>query len=312
MQCKRLYTRGDGDPGEPLICLIKKNIKKTDTQEVTMPTVAPAKESTLIQSDLGMMSQDCITSGKRRAEAEANPQQTRKSLRISGRRSSQVTEEGIIQPLEVSSRNAKGKSYKEVTDAQEAIMASIKEANATRGKTVSFSNIERLQSAAIWSEVETGPSTSRFVRTVSLEESRMRSESRDRHSSHVKRTSGRAQQDSSRSGPRSINYTSRSNTDWRFNKTEPMKLENAAEVVEVGTATRYALEEETNSSWANRTEPTEPGTVVEMAEAMAATRYAMEGEAKHMGARTAGSEFVEEANLDEIEEECHSDAQGRE
>jgi hypothetical protein len=43
-------------------------------------------------------------------------------------------EEGIIKPLEVSSHKAKGKSYKEVTDAQEAIMASIKEANATRGK----------------------------------------------------------------------------------------------------------------------------------------------------------------------------------
>jgi hypothetical protein len=141
----------------------------------------------------------------------------------------------------------------------------------------------------------------------------MRSENRDSHSSHVKRTRGRAQQESSGSDPRSINFTSSSNTDCRINKIEPMKLETAAEVVEVGAAIRYALEDETNSSWANRTEPTEPGKVVEMAEAMAATRYTMEGEAEHnMGARTAGSEFVEEANLDEIEEECHSDAQGRE
>jgi hypothetical protein len=168
-----------------------------------MTTVAPAKESTLIQSDLGMLSQDSITRGKRRAEAEVNPQQTRKSLRISRRLSSQVTEEGITQPLEVSSRHAKGKSYKEVTDAQEAIMASIKEANATRRKTVSFSNIERLQSATIWSEVETGPSTSRFVRTGPMEEIRMRSESRDSHESHVERTRRCVQQESSRSGPKS-------------------------------------------------------------------------------------------------------------
>ena len=104
----------------------------------------------------------------------------------------------------------------------------------------------------------------------------MRGENRDSHSSHVKRTRGRAQQESSGSDPRSINYTSSSNTDWRINKTEPSKLETAAEAVEVGATTRYALEEETNSSWADRTEPTEPGTVVEMAEAMAATRYAME------------------------------------
>jgi hypothetical protein len=49
-----------------------------------------------------------------------------------------------------------------------------------------------------------------------------------------------------------------------------------------------------------------------MAEVMAATRYAMEEEAERIGARTAGSEVVEEANSDEIEKECHSDAQGRE
>jgi hypothetical protein len=48
-----------------------------------------------------------------------------------------------------------------------------------------------------------------------------------------------------------------------------------------------------------------------MAEVIAATRYAMEEEAEQIGARSAGSEVVEEANLDEIKKECHSDAQGR-
>jgi hypothetical protein len=68
-----------------------------------------------------------------------------------------------------------------------------------------------------------------------------------------------------------------------------------------------------NISWDKRAKPTEPGPVAEMAEMMAATRYAMEEEeAEQIGARTTGSEFVEEANLEEIEEECHSDAQGRE
>jgi hypothetical protein len=141
-----------------------------------MLPVAPAKESTLIQSDLGVLSQDSVTRGKRRAEAEVHPQHTRKSLRISGRSCLEGAEEGIVKPLEALGRSVKGKSFREVTDAQEAIMASIKEANAKRGKTVSFSNIERRQSAAIWNEVETGPRTSRLVRTAPMEETRMRSE----------------------------------------------------------------------------------------------------------------------------------------
>jgi hypothetical protein len=94
-----------------------------------MPAAAPTKEASLIQSDLVVLSQDSMTKGKRRAEAKVSPQHTRKSLRISGRLSSEIMEEGIIKPLEVSSHEAKGKSYKEVTDAQEAIMASIKEAS---------------------------------------------------------------------------------------------------------------------------------------------------------------------------------------
>jgi hypothetical protein len=50
-----------------------------------------------------------------------------------------------------------------------------------------------------------------------------------------------------------------------------------------------------------------------MPEAKTATRNAMEEEPKQMGASAAGSDFAEGANLDkEQEEECHSDAQGRE
>jgi hypothetical protein len=50
-----------------------------------------------------------------------------------------------------------------------------------------------------------------------------------------------------------------------------------------------------------------------MPEAMAATWNAMEEEPKQMGASAAGSDFAEEENLDkEQEEECHSNAQGRE
>jgi hypothetical protein len=211
--------------------------------EVSMLTVAPAKESTLIQCDLGVLSQNSISKRKRRAETEVYPQHTRKSLRISGRCCLEGTEEGLIKPLEALSRSVKGKCYKEITDAQEAIMASIEEANATRGKTVSFSNIERLQPPAIWREVETGPSTSRFVRTVPLEETSMRSESRDNHLSHVGRTRRCVQQESSKSGPRSNSHSSSSSTSWQINKTEPTNLETAAEVVEVG-----AIEQSTESA----------------------------------------------------------------
>jgi hypothetical protein len=46
---------------------------------------------------------------------------------------------------------------------------------------------------------------------------------------------------------------------------------------------------------------------------MAATWNAMEEEPKQMGASAAGSDFAEGENLDkEQEEECHSNAQGRE
>jgi hypothetical protein len=62
-----------------------------------------------------------------------------------------------------------------------------------------------------------------------------------------------------------------------MNKTEPMNLETKVEVVEVGAAIRYAVEEETEK----------------------------------MGTMATGSVSVEEASLDEGQEECDSNVQGR-
>jgi hypothetical protein len=80
------------------------------------------------------------------AEAEAYPQQARKSLRIRRRLDSKAREEETIIPSVASILKAKraGKTDKEITDTQEAIMRSIEEANASRRKSVSFSNIDRL------------------------------------------------------------------------------------------------------------------------------------------------------------------------
>jgi hypothetical protein len=218
-----------------------------------------------------MATNPAMAKGKRRAEAEAEAvddeyPQARKSLRIRRRLECNAREKGILIPSEVSVLKAKGtgKSDKEVTNAQEAIMRSIEEANASRRKNVSFSNIERLQPAPVWNEVVTGPTTSRFVRSVLMEETRARSESQDSHTSHVSRLQCWAQQVSSSSGPRSnssSSYTSGSHS-------EP---EEHAEKIFI--------------SWANRTEPTEPDAVVEVAEVMEATRYGMEEEAEQMGVR---------------------------
>jgi hypothetical protein len=103
--------------------------------------------------EVGIPSHSSMAMGKRRAEAEAEleaeaeayPQQARKSLRIRRRLDSKAREEETIIPSVASIPKAKGvgKTDKEITDTQEAIMRGIEEANASRRKSVSFSNIDR-------------------------------------------------------------------------------------------------------------------------------------------------------------------------
>jgi hypothetical protein len=250
----------------------------------------------------GIPSYSSMAKGKRRAEAEleaeveAYPQQTRKSLRIRRRLSSEAREEEIIIPSVASIPKAKGagKTYKEVTDAQEAILRSIEEDNASRRKSVSFSNIDRLQPAPVWNEVEMGSNKSRMFRSVLMEETRVRSESRGSRPSHVKRSRGCALQVSSSSGSRSYSSSSssssRSRSSWSSGRS---------------------FTSDSNISWANSTVHNEPNTAVEVEEVMAAPWYAMEEEAKQMGA-SAGKVVEMEAGSGSMEAALYSEHYGGE